>query len=232
MLGALQLAVNAVVALLRERSPARRREWQMQLAFDRKYRIDTAVRVPASALRPADPRGKAALHAIGYQPTSVSALHQILQAIPLQYEGWTFIDIGAGKGRALLVGSHYPFQRIVGVELSPHLVEIAQRNITTYRDPAQRCHAIECVCMDASKYPLPAEGNLLLYLYNPFGEPIMRAFLEGIRRVAAEAPRREIWICYANATLRSLFDAADFLQPVANPIGLCLYRVVAARTPA
>ena len=61
------------------------------------------MKVAASALRVSDPGSSAALHAVGYQPTSVSALHQILQAIPIDYESWTFIDIGAGKGRALPV---------------------------------------------------------------------------------------------------------------------------------
>jgi predicted RNA methylase len=227
VLGTLRLVGHTVAATIRQHSPARRHEWQRQLEFDRKHGIDTAIKVAATELRVPDPGSKAALHAVGYQPTSVSALHQILQAIPIEYDGWTFVDIGAGKGRALLVGSHYPFRRIVGVELSPHLVEIARRNLAAYRDPAQRCTELECVCADASRYRLPDEGNVLLYLYNPFGEPIMRTFLETIRDAASSARSREIWIAYANPTLKQLFEDAPFLARVPNLIGLALYRVVA-----
>ncbi len=184
------------------------------------------MKVAATELRVPDPRSKAALHAVGYQPTGVNALHQILQAIPLDFENWTFVDIGAGKGRALLVGSHYPFAAS-SASSCRRTRSRSHRNLATYRDPAQRCTAIECVCGDASRYRLPEEGNVLLYLYNPFGEPIMRTFLETIRAAAPSARRREIWIAYANPTLKSMFTAAAFLAPVPNPIGLALYRVVA-----
>jgi predicted RNA methylase len=227
LLGTLRLVGHTLASMIEERSPARRREWQRQLEFDTQYGIDTTTKVAATELRVPDPGSKAALHAVGYQPTGVSALHQILQAIPLDFANWTFVDIGAGKGRALLVGSHYPFRRIIGVELSPHLVAIARRNVATYRDPAQRCRAIECVCGDASRYRLPDEGNVLLYLYNPFGEPIMRTFLETMREAVASARHRQIWIAYANPTLKELFESAEFLASVPNPIGLALYRVVA-----
>jgi predicted RNA methylase len=227
LLGTLRLVGHTLASMIEERSPARRREWQRQLEFDTQYGIDTATKVAATELRVPDPGSKAALHAVGYQPTGVSALHQILQAIPLDFANWTFVDIGAGKGRALLVGSHYPFRRIIGVELSPHLVAIARRNLATYRDPAQRCRAIECICGDASRYRLPEEGNVLLYLYNPFGEPIMRTFLETMREAVASARNRQIWIAYANPTLKEMFESAAFLASVPNPIGLALYRVVA-----
>jgi predicted RNA methylase len=227
LFGTLRLVGHTFTSMIEERSPARRREWQRQLEFDTKYGIDTAIKVAATELRVPDPGSKAALHAVGYQPTGVSALHQILQAIPLDFANWTFVDIGAGKGRALLVGSHYPFRRIIGVELSPHLVAIARRNVATYRDPAQRCRAIECVCGDASRYRLPDEGNVLLYLYNPFGEPIMRTFLETIGEAVASARKRQIWIAYANPTLKEMFESTAFLASVPNPIGLALYRVVA-----
>jgi hypothetical protein len=227
LFGTLRLVGHTLASMLEERSPARRRDWQRQLEFDRRYGIDTATKVAATELRVPDPGSKAALHAVGYQPTGVSALHQILQAIPLDFANWTFVDIGAGKGRALLVGSHYPFRRIIGVELSPHLVEIARRNLAAYSDPAQRCLALECVCGDASRYRLPDEGNVLLYLYNPFGEPIMRMFLETMGEAAASARNRQIWIAYANPLLKELFESAAFLASVPNPIGLALYRVVA-----
>ena len=43
----------------------------------------------------------------------------------------TFLDLGCGKGRPLFVATEFPFHSIVGVELSPHLAEIARRNAAT-----------------------------------------------------------------------------------------------------
>lgn len=52
---------------------------------------------------------------------SSSVLRQILDRLPLDFEEYTFIDLGSGKGRALLIASEYPFRAVVGVELSPKL---------------------------------------------------------------------------------------------------------------
>src|SRR3990172_4635695 len=41
---------------------------------------------------------------------------------------YSFVDIGAGKGRALLLASELPFRKVIGVELSAELAAIAQDN--------------------------------------------------------------------------------------------------------
>lgn len=223
-LGACVLAVRSLGTFIELNSPKRRREWRQQLAFDRKYGIETAIKVPASALRVPDAKSDAALHAVGYQSCSIPASQVILRGIPVRHEDFTFIDIGAGKGRAVLLASHLPWRRIIGVELSPHVAAIAQRNIAIYRDPDQKCRDIDVVCGDATKFPLPEEGNLVLYLYNPFGEPIMRAFLENVRRAGLRG-EREVWTVYVEPRLEAMFNEAAFLQPVPNQAGLCIHRV-------
>lgn len=215
--------LGSIRAYARENTAERRRERRRQLAFDRQYGIDTATPVSASALSPHDPHSAAAIHAVAYQPTSIEAFNGMLGAIPIAHERFAFIDIGSGKGRALLLSSHYPFRKIIGVEFSPRLARIAVRNIAQYRHPEQKCADIQSVCIDAAQYPLPSGQDLLLYLYNPFGEPIMKAFLENVRR-AAQEDGRDIWLVYLNPILRELFDQAPFLTPVVNDAGLCLYR--------
>lgn len=224
LLGTCVLAVRTIGEVIRLNSPKRRREWRQQLAFDRKYGIETAIKVPASALRVPDSKSAAALHAVGYQSCSIPASQVILRGIPCRHEDFTFIDIGAGKGRAVLLASHLPWRRIIGVELSPHVAEIAQRNIARYRDPDQKCRDIDVVAGDATKFPLPEDGNLVLYLYNPFGEPIMRAFLENVRHAGARGGR-EVWIVYVEPQLQALLDSMPYLAPVPNQAGLCIRRV-------
>ena len=55
------------------------------------------------------------------------------------FRDFIFIDLGSGKGRALLMASDYPFRRIVGVELLPQLHRAAQDNLTKYRSETQQC---------------------------------------------------------------------------------------------
>ncbi len=47
-------------------------------------------------------------------------------------QDFTFIDLGSGKGRVLLMASEYPFQKIIGVEFMPELHRAAQKNIAGY----------------------------------------------------------------------------------------------------
>ena len=51
-----------------------------------------------------------------YQPSEPALFHEILDSLPVAVDGFTFIDLGSGKGRTLLMASEYPFRRIIGVE--------------------------------------------------------------------------------------------------------------------
>jgi len=91
--------------------------------------------------------------------------------------GYAFVDIGCGKGRALLVASEFGFREVVGLEVSPELTQIAERNSYQWRAVRQDTSPIRVVCGDAATVVIPA-GPVLLYLYNPFGAPVLRKLLE------------------------------------------------------
>jgi SAM-dependent methyltransferase len=105
-----------------------------------------------------------------YQPTEPSLFHEMLEALHQQegfdFSGFTFVDLGSGKGRTLLMASDYAFQRVIGVELLPALNRIAQENLSSYRSPSQRCFQLESICADATTFPLPPDP-LLIYLFIP-----------------------------------------------------------------
>jgi SAM-dependent methyltransferase len=109
---------------------------------------------------------------------------------------FTFIDIGAGMGRAVLLASEMPFHRVVGVELHPTLAGIARRNLQRWRaigrvDAPTRIH-----CSDAVEFPFPA-GPCLLFLFNPFGKAVMRRLLQHIAHNFADRPG-QLDLLYAN----------------------------------
>ncbi len=68
-----------------------------------------------------------------YQPTEPVLFHEMLAALPIDFSPFTFIDLGAGKGRTLLMASDYPFKKIIGVELLPALHHAAEENVRHYR---------------------------------------------------------------------------------------------------
>src|SRR3984957_17090364 len=76
------------------------------------------------------------LHNNGYFAVAPSVFHSIMRAmleqLHLDFQRFRFVDLGSGKGRALLLASDYPFREIIGVELSPELDQIARANIAHY----------------------------------------------------------------------------------------------------
>jgi hypothetical protein len=55
---------------------------------------------------------------LAYDPCPWSTLRRSLRLVSLRAEGFTFVDIGSGKGKVLLSTVVLPFKRIVGVEFS------------------------------------------------------------------------------------------------------------------
>ena len=78
-----------------------------------------------------------------YQPTEPAAFHQMMDALGTDFSQFTFIDIGSGKGRVLLMAADYPFSRVIGVELLPALHRIAEQNIDKYCETRRRCLQVE-----------------------------------------------------------------------------------------
>ena len=53
----------------------------------------------------------------------------MMSSLKLDFQEFTFIDIGSGKGRVLMMAADYPFRRILGIELLPDLHRAAQENL-------------------------------------------------------------------------------------------------------
>jgi SAM-dependent methyltransferase len=90
---------------------------------------------------------------------------------------YTFVDVGAGMGRALLLASEFPFRSVVGVELNPTLAGIARRNVTRWKAAGLARAPIRVACRDAVELKLPT-GPCVAFMFNPFGAPIMRNLLK------------------------------------------------------
>jgi SAM-dependent methyltransferase len=167
-----------------------------------------------------------------YFATEPWLFEQIMQALPIDFASFTFVDLGAGKGRALLMASDYPFQRIVGVEFMPDLCRAAQKNIANYSSDRQKCGLIEAICMDARDFQFPG-GPLVVYLFNPFSEPTFANVLANLLRSVEQAPR-PVYIAYRFTEFEGLLTAANWLEKIAGTEQWTVYRnrMVAHDRPA
>jgi SAM-dependent methyltransferase len=158
--------------------------------FDLRYGTDTSGCLPGAVL---PPTSLSALLIAGYIGISPSALIQAIAALPIQHQRFTFVDLGCGKGRALLVAAQFPFRRLLGVELAPELCRTAQQNIAIRPEWAERISVLE---HDAATVSLP-EGPLVIFMFHPFYARILRRVLANLERQLRRNPR-ETWLLYAN----------------------------------
>jgi hypothetical protein len=91
-------------------------------------------------------------------------------------DAYTFVDLGAGMGRAMLLAAAYPFRAVIGVELHPTLARIGRRNLALWRAAGRSCAPLRMHCRDATEFPLPA-GPCVIFLFNPFRAPVLRRLL-------------------------------------------------------
>ena len=110
-----------------ERVPVLRRiyaGWSRSHPFDRSHGIDTSGFIPASECANGDLPAAQINFYSGSQPSIVRAA---LASLP-EHARYAFVDIGCGKGRPLVVASEFGFERVLGVELAPHIAHIARTN--------------------------------------------------------------------------------------------------------
>jgi SAM-dependent methyltransferase len=105
---------------------------------------------------------------------------------------YSFVDIGAGKGRALLLASQIPFRKLIGVELSAELARIAQTNVDRWQS-ARRMggsrSTIHVLHQDALQFCWP-RTSLLVFLYNPFACELVEQLLERLEGAARRSSAR------------------------------------------
>jgi SAM-dependent methyltransferase len=157
-------------------------------------------------------------------PISPSALTEAISRLPIAYEAFTFVDIGCGKGRALMVASAFPFRRLVGVEISPELCEIARANTARHPEWSER---ISVINQDAVQFNLP-DGPLLIFLFRPFLGMILRRVLSGLERQLQRTPR-EMYLLYADKPRdEKVLQQFSFLRQIAESthkeVSFTLYR--------
>jgi hypothetical protein len=185
--------------------------------FDQMHGVDTSGLVPAKHLVTGHVNDE---HVTAYYGVAPSILRSLIaqwrETIPPHpISSYTFIDIGAGKGRGLLVASELHFRRVIGIELNPELAAIARQNVAHWigahaADPTSpRLAPIEILEQDVLDFDFPATP-LLLFLFHPFEAPVLRQLLRRIETQFAARPKRSpepaLDLIYVNAECANVLD--------------------------
>ena len=202
--------------------------------FDEHHGVRTSGLVAGRNLRSGHASDRHNTAYYGVAPSVFNALlarwRRTPQLAPL--DQYTFIDLGAGMGRAVLLASEHNFKKVIGVEIHPTLAGIARRNVRHWKATGQATAPVTVRCEDVLDFRFPA-GNCVLFLFNPFGAPVLRRLL---KRLAAEFTGREnqLDLLYVNREQEHVLEMQPglrrlFLGPVrrSREDAIADYRILA-----
>lgn len=181
---------------LRDSLPSRKRRRYGDAEYDWEFRVDTT-----SATVSWRTRLLGLLHS-SYQPIEPELFREILGSLEIDFGEFTFIDIGSGKGRALLLAAEYPFRRVVGVELLSELNAVAEENVRKFSSEKRACGEIEAICGDATGFVFPDEP-LVVFLFNPLPEAELRKLAGNLQR-SLEGNPQPAYLIYANPVFEQI----------------------------
>ncbi len=210
------LLARELWGFLRDSTPARRRQRYGDMEYDWEHRVNTTSGTVGWRER------LLGLFHSAYQPTDPALFREMMAALPIKFAQFTFVDLGSGKGRTLLLASEYPFQRIVGVEILPELHRAAEENIRAYRQSTGRGGQIDAILTDACEYVFP-ETPLVVYLFNPLPEAGLRRVLGQLEESLLKV-RRPVWIVYHHPLLDPAVSGSQMLERVGGTEQYSLYR--------
>ncbi len=197
------LLVRRLWSFVCESMPERRRQRYGDMEYDWENRVNTTSGTVGWRAR------LLGLFHSPYQPTDPALFQEMMASLPIEFDQFTFVDLGSGKGRTLLMASEYPFRKIVGVELIAELHRAAEENIRAYHSATQQCEQIEAACADACEFVFP-ETPLVLYLFNPLPEAGLRRVIRNLEQSLEQSPRL-VWIFYHNPAVDSVLAASPAL---------------------
>lgn len=188
--------------------------------FDRTYGVNTLGRVDVDEIEAPEELKAGTVRYEAIEPHQFD--HLIARAEMRDPGRYSFIDIGSGKGRALILAGLAGFGRVVGVEYGLNLHRDAVANVERLRARGLEL-PIELVNGDATLYRFPAEATVCL-LNNPFGEPLLERFLDNAEQSLRSAPRdfRLIYLHCNHADL--LRRRPDWQEYATGDFGSCRHR--------
>jgi hypothetical protein len=173
------------------------------LLFDRWYGIDTLRWEQLHGLTIVGPNRQ---HGVHYQPIRSNALKPLLSELRLPQDK-VFMDIGCGKGKALILAAGQGFRRLAGVEFSRELCRIAERNLEIFAKRSDLVLDCRIINIDAAEYVI-ADDVGVIFMFNPFDDAVMAGFVTRLES-AVMKNRDGLWVIYGYPLHDHILEASS-----------------------
>jgi len=150
-------------------------------------------------------------------------LDVVLESLGINEED-SIVDIGCGKGGALITLSKYPFLHIGGVDIDKKLLDIAKSNLCKLH-----IKNVELFCSDASAF-IELDTYNYVYMYNPFPFNVMKDVISNIILSLSKYPRNMTIIyrnpvCHAIIVNNSRFKLVKECSHCTHPFFIYTYKI-------
>ncbi|MFY0610034.1 MAG: hypothetical protein JXQ99_00810 [Hyphomicrobiaceae bacterium] len=186
--------------------------------FDQMHGVDTCDIVGVQELGLVDSVG---VHAVEYNPTQAHEFLTALGRLDIDHRQYQFLDYGSGKGKVLLLAAKFPFMRITGIEAAECMHQTACANIAKYASAKPACTAITSICIDAAAF-VPSRHPVVVYMYNPFDEIILRDVLDQLGKAASDNSLPS-YLIYRNPVQHKAVVTHNLFQHVGSVFGDRIY---------
>jgi SAM-dependent methyltransferase len=163
----------------------------VDMLFDFHYGTDTARRIPRNEI---ETDSENIVHCVNYGASKAMPFMRLMRRLKLPREG-VFVDLGSGKGRALMLAAKYGFRKVIGIEFSGALCSKARVNLQNFLRKCPSRSQIEIIESDVTKYRL-RDDETVFFMLDPFNAPVLSQVLGNIQASLKRFPRT-IWLIYS-----------------------------------
>jgi SAM-dependent methyltransferase len=136
-----------------------------------------------------------------YEAVNYYLLETLLKAFHNFSGDTSIVDLGSGKGRAMVVAAHFGYTNITGIEFARELCEISSENMKKSQHEFPGIHW-KIINDNVENYTIEANDSVF-FMFNPFTDDVLRHFLEKLERSCRQFPRTT-WFLYASPLYKEL----------------------------
>ncbi len=153
------------------------------------------------------------LRGTNYVGSATGPVRHAIGLLPRRPEELTFVDLGCGPGRVLMLAAEAQFKEVVGWDIAFELVEAGRANIERFRQVSGNETPVRLEVADASRASLP-DGPCVLHFFSPpYRDPVLGACLLNAHR-SHEENLRDLFVILVNDHDRNLTRDFPFLSRV------------------
>jgi SAM-dependent methyltransferase len=151
--------------------------------------------------------GLSAERSVHHSASGGAYLSSVLRRIGVP-RGSRALDLGSGKGGAACTLARFPFEEVLGVELTEELIQIAEANVK--RLGLQNTHFVR---LDAGQFT-DLDRFTHLYMFNPFPANVVKEVMDNLRASLTRKPRPFTLIYYYPYCEETVMGSGLFKKPL------------------